>query len=160
MDLLHRLIARLTQEPRHATLTHAQLVALSDLVALSMTIDRHIATQEREAIDALLLKLPWPPGQPAEQAIHQSVRRAWSTIEGGAQALEAHCVALSDALGSTWLRELAFESCLKIIHADGHLSQPEQALLTTLERTLGLAPARALALREQARSEAALKPSP
>lgn len=143
MDILQRLLIRLHGDARYPELTQDQLYAFTDLLALSMAIDRHIATQERDTITTLVQQFEWPQGKPSEHTINQSVRRAWDILEASEETQQDYCLELGRVLKDDWLRQLTYEACLKIVHADGHLAQPEQALMVLLQRALNITPERA-----------------
>lgn len=149
MDILQRLLIRLNTDARYPELTQEQLYAFTDLLALSMAIDRHIAIQERNVISELIQQFDWPQGKPSEHMINQSVRRAWDILEASEETQQDYCLELGRTLKDEWLRVLTYEACLKIIYADGHVAQPEQALIILLQRALNISPTRAQELEDK-----------
>lgn len=150
MDILDRILVRIRNEANYTDLTQEQLFAFTDLLAMSMAIDRHIATQERDAITQLVARFDWPQGKPSEHIINQSVRRAWDILESTAEARQDYCIELGRTLKTPWLKALAYESCIRIIYADGHIAQPEQELIALLRLALQIDDAQAQTLEAKA----------
>ena len=73
-SLLDRALKHVFNDNRYHTLSRIQIEAYTDLLAMAMVIDHHIAQQERDLITHHLEQFEWPESRPSEHFINQSVR--------------------------------------------------------------------------------------
>lgn len=136
---MQRVLRLFVTDNRYASISQRQIEAFTDLMALAMIIDRHIAEPERDAIAELLTRFDWPEQRPSEHFINRSVQRAWDMLE--TETLDADaltfCKRIHEELAHDWLREEAFVSVTHVVHADEELDPAESALLEHLQEAFG-----------------------
>jgi len=138
MSLLKRLLSRVLTDNRYATLERSQIEAFTDTLALAMTVDKHIAVQEREAISAVLEQFELGDETLGEHVVNLSVHRAWDVVGADETRAWEFCRELYGRLAIGWLRENAYEASVRIVHADGKLEEAETLFLEQLAEGLRL----------------------
>ncbi|MEM1346918.1 MAG: TerB family tellurite resistance protein [Myxococcota bacterium] len=138
MSLLKRLLHHVLTDNRYTTLERSQIEAFADTLALAMTVDRHIAVQEREAITATLKQFELGDATLGEHVVNLSVHRAWDVVGADETRAWEFCRELYGRLGIEWLRENAYEASVRIVHADGKLEDAEGLFLEQLAEGLRL----------------------
>ena len=130
-SLIDRALKHVFNDNRYHTLSRTQIEAYTDLLAMAMVIDHHIAQQERDLITHHLEQFEWPDSRPSEHFINQSVRRAWGLLEASEKqaAILSYCKDIAARLGDDWLRQNAFVATVEIVQADDELAREESELL-------------------------------
>ena len=151
--LLERAFGRFAHDNRYRGLKLAQVEAYTDLLAVAMVIDRHIAQLERERVAKLIEKLKWEGPRPSEHFINQSVRRAWGLLEATHQeaASLSYCRDIGERLKEDWLKESAFTALIEVIYADDKLEPSELDLIQYVSEAFGFEPRRTDDLIERAK---------
>ena len=154
-SLLDRALKHVFNDNRYHTLSRIQIEAYTDLLAMAMVIDHHIAQQERDLITHHLEQFEWPESRPSEHFINQSVRRAWGLLEATEKeaAILSYCKDIAERLDDDWLRQNAFVATVEIVQADYELASEESALLDHICEAFGLSD------EDQERLYARAKPS-
>ncbi len=139
-SIIEHALKHFLTDNRYHTLSQTQIEAYADLLALAMVIDHHIAQQERDLLTKILEQFEWPANRPSEHFINQSVRRAWGLLEAAQKnaAILSYCKDISTRLKEDWIRENAFSSVIKIVHADDKLDVEESTLINLLAEAFDL----------------------
>jgi len=135
---LPKLFVNLFDRPRPA-LTQNQREAIIDAMTFAMLIDRHIASEEQEALAQQLEIVGWRSPIPVEQAVNASIMRARRALEH--DEVRPYCQHISSRLETQNLRRDAYQTVVKIVEADGRIDPEEQALLHEMARAFGIDPA-------------------
>lgn len=151
--LLERALSHFITDNRYQTLTQVQVEAYTDLLAVAMVIDHHIAQQERDLITTLLERFEWPSSRPSEHFINQSVRRAWGLLEAKKKeaAILTYCKDISQRLEDEWLRENAFVALMNIISVDDKIEPTEASLIEHVREAFGFTTEQTNTLIERAK---------
>ncbi len=150
--LIERALSHFVTANRYQTLSQVQVEAYTDLLAVAMVIDHHIAQEERDLITTLLERFEWPSSRPSEHFINQSVRRAWGLLEAkqANAAVLTYCKDIAMRLEDDWLRENAFVALMSIIKADDKLEPSEVNLIEHVSEAFGFTTEHTNALIERA----------
>jgi len=153
-NLLERVLDRFVTDNRFSTVAQSQLEAFSDLLAIAMIIDRHIAEDERDAISEALEQFDWPGARPSEHFVNRSVHRAWDILAGEEPHAEvlAYCKDIAARLEDDWLRENAFIATIRIINADNKIEPDEADLIDYIQKAFDLDDERVRTLTARAES--------
>lgn len=147
MNWIERFFLNVEEDKRYEDLRREHIQALIDVMALAMTIDRHIAIKEREAITALIKQLP--DHMASEHMVNQGVRTAWDMLEADAPTRQIYYTHMAEQLEYRWLKLKAFEVATRIVAADDQIVPLESNMLITLAQALDIPQDEAEQLREQ-----------
>ena len=147
MNWIERFFLNVKEDTRYDDLRREHIQALIDVMALAMTIDRHIAIEERETITALIKQLP--EHLASEHMVNQGVRTAWDMLEADAPTRQTYYTHLAQKLEYRWLKLKAFEVATRIVAADEQIVPLESNMLQKLAQALEIPQDDAERLREQ-----------
>ena len=137
MNWIERFLSHFQEDDRYDDLQPEHMQAFTDVMALAMTVDRHIAIEERETITEILRQLPMGTFG-SEHAVNQGVRTAWDMLEADEPTRLVYYKALSQKLQFKWLRYKAYEAAYRIIQSDEQIVPLESRLLENLARAFDI----------------------
>lgn len=154
--ILERVLRRFVTDDRYQTLDPDQVESYTDLIALAMVIDRHIAQIERDEVARLLERFEWPDQRPSEHFINRSVRRAWDLIDSPTPSADVlqFCKRVAERLQDDWIREAAFVAVVRVVSSDDQVVDHEVELLEHLREAFDFDEERVAILRERAHEQA------